>query len=257
MYRAAVQKGDGLSARPLADLLLSEGRREEPLGFYLQAAEQGDTVAMHQAAALFWMADCVEETLLGYGKATDQGDAASLVHIGVLHPGRGEVEAALVAFTKAADLRERDAYREAEWMLWDCGRLDRAFSWLGQRVERGDRRAVREMADLLREVRRLPEALERYLRSGPTWETCTQHATLRSFSRSWPRRQQANKGTDCEPQHTPAASRPTHPHHPGLQQEVSVTDRSCKQISGAVERWAIVVYEPAAWGVPVEPEYDE
>ncbi|MFD9592065.1 tetratricopeptide repeat protein [Kitasatospora sp. NPDC059973] len=173
MYRAAALKGDDLSVLPLADLLATEGRQEEALAIYLQAAAKPDLAAIRRAAALYRMTDRGDDALRWYRRAAELGDRTAFMQIGLILRGQCDasaqgvdlelVDSAVAAFTQAAGVGERHAHREAAWLLWKYRGLEAAIAWLRQRVKAYDQRAVREMADLLREAGRPEQALEWYL----------------------------------------------------------------------------------------------
>ncbi|MEU4303587.1 hypothetical protein AB0F92_35800 [Kitasatospora aureofaciens] len=75
------------------------------------------------------------------------------------------MDGAVTAFTKAAAVEERHAHREAAWILLKYLGWAAAAAWLQARVAAGDRRALREMADFLREAGRTEQALEWYTKA--------------------------------------------------------------------------------------------
>ncbi|MFE2722626.1 helix-turn-helix domain-containing protein [Kitasatospora sp. NPDC059327] len=180
VYRVAVQKEDERSVLPLADLLATVGRQEEALAIYLRAAAKPDLAAIRRAAALYRMTERPDDALRWYRRAAELGDMTAFMHIGLILREKCElamadtseafvdealVDEAVASFTKAADVGEWHAHREAAWMLWRSRGLDEAAAWLRQRVEAKDHRALREMADLLREAGEPAQALAWYQRS--------------------------------------------------------------------------------------------
>ncbi|MFH9355535.1 tetratricopeptide repeat protein [Kitasatospora sp. NPDC017646] len=188
MYQAAVNNGDELSILPLADLLATVGQQDKALEIYIGAAEkkvetpgegktevQPNMAAIRRAAALYRLTERPDEALHWFRKATEYGDMTAYMQIGLILRGKcdiaGEaadlevVDGAVTAFTKAAAVGERHAHREAAWILLKYRGWAAAAAWLQSRVTAGDRRALREMADFLRETGRTEQALEWYAKA--------------------------------------------------------------------------------------------
>ncbi len=178
MYRAAVRLGDRQSELPLADLLAEQGRLEEALEIYLEEArkqqdpkkQNPDLGVLRRIANLYRSSERPDEALAWLQEAADRGDVAAFMQIGLIlrdkcDQGEKHVDEAVVAFTRAAAAGEWHAYREVVWLLRKHRGLKAAVGWLHLRIENKDRRAVREMADLLREAGMTEEALTWYLRA--------------------------------------------------------------------------------------------
>ncbi|MFD9061865.1 helix-turn-helix domain-containing protein [Kitasatospora purpeofusca] len=178
MYRAAVRHGDRQSGLPLADLLVEQGRLQEALEIYLQEAEKQkdpeeqspDLAVLRRVANLYRFTEQPDKALAWLYEAADRGDVAAFMQIGLIlrdkcDQGESCVDEAVEAFTRAAAAGEWHAYRESVWLLRKYRGLKAAVEWLHRRIEGKDRRAVREMADLLREAGMVEEALTWYLRA--------------------------------------------------------------------------------------------
>ncbi|MEU4863922.1 hypothetical protein ACIG0C_35025 [Kitasatospora aureofaciens] len=187
MYQTAVNNGDELSVLPLADLLATVGLQDKALEIYIGAAEKKvkatedktevkpNMAAIRRAAALYRLTERPDEALHWFRKATEYGDMTAFMQIGLILRGKcdiaGEaadpevVDCAVTAFTKAAGVGEQHAHREAAWILLKYRGWAAAATWLQSRVAAGDRRALREMADFLRETGRTEQALEWYAKA--------------------------------------------------------------------------------------------
>ncbi|MGW2544341.1 tetratricopeptide repeat protein [Kitasatospora sp. NPDC001574] len=163
---------------PLADLLLEQGQRREALEIYLVEAEKQrspkeqnpDLGVLWRVANLYRSSGQPDEALSWLQEAADRGDVAAFMQIGLVLRDKCEedecfLDEAVAAFTKAAAAGEWHAYREVVWLLRKYRGLKASVAWLQRRIEAKDRRAVREMADLLREAGMPEQALVWYLRA--------------------------------------------------------------------------------------------
>lgn len=166
-YKWAIDCGYDTAIYALAELLKADRRDDEALTYYKMAAERlSDKIAMRNVAAIHRLREEYDDALEWYTKAADHGDSTSLVHVATLYQTeKKDLAMALAWYTKAADQHQRDAYREAAWMLWQAENFGEAFTWLKHRADNGDSRALREMGDLLRESGQLREALVWYTRA--------------------------------------------------------------------------------------------
>ncbi|MEV0537804.1 helix-turn-helix domain-containing protein [Kitasatospora sp. NPDC050463] len=196
MYRAAVRHGDRQSVLPLADLLVELGRRREALEIYLEEAEKQrkpkeqnpDLGALWRVANLYRSSGQPDEALSWLQEAADRGDVAAFMQIGLVLRDKCEqderfLDEAVAAFTKAAAAGEWHAYRESVWLLRKHRGLKAAVAWLHRRIEDKDPRAVREMADLLREAGMPEQALVWYLRAAEQGSEYSAKYALRLQSR--------------------------------------------------------------------------
>ncbi|MCG5446157.1 hypothetical protein NIE79_004724 [Micromonospora sp. NIE79] len=145
VLRPTADDGNYSEAQRLAELLVGQGRVDE----VRTRADAGDRAAGERLAGLLAEQDRVDELR---GRA-DAGDVAAAVRLTEVLAERGRVDEAIEVLRAPADAHDHSAGERLAGLLAEHGRVDE----LRARADAGDFRAMLPLAELLRRLGRVDE----------------------------------------------------------------------------------------------------
>ncbi|WP_408991136.1 sel1 repeat family protein [Streptomyces sp. 1268] len=159
--RTAAEKGDGLAAFWLGDLLRGDGDQQSALHWYKQAAEQGRMVEVaSRIGSLYHAWGDQEESERWYRIAVREGDMTAVNNLGLLLERRGDMQEAALRYQQSAEQGDGAGARNFGLLLVERGNQKAGRKWLAKGHELGDYAAAYLLGAFMREEERYPEAEE-------------------------------------------------------------------------------------------------
>lgn len=164
--RAAAERGDGLAAFWLGDLLCGGGAEADALRWYRKAAEAGrrGEVATRIGNMLHDLRD-YDEAEKWFRIAVEEGDLDGLNGIGLVFEERGSLEAAARFYQQAAESGDSTGAHNLGVIMENRGALQEARKWFARAHELGDHDGAFLLGESLLEEKRYSEAEEWLLKA--------------------------------------------------------------------------------------------